>query len=38
MNLLVYDKIALTKYKTIWNKISNLLKKGFDSKQVYNGK
>ena len=31
-------KIALKKYKTIWNKISNLLKKGFDSKQVYNGK
>ena len=31
-------KIALKKYKTIWNKISNLLKKVFDSKQVYNGK
>ena len=28
----------LQKYNEIWNKISNLLKKAFDSKPVYNDK
>ena len=28
----------LQKYNEIWNKISNLLKKGFDSEPVYNDK
>ena len=36
MNLLVHDKKLLKKYKEIWDKISNLLKKGFDIEQVYN--
>ena len=35
MNLLVHDGELLKKYD-IWDKISNLLKTGFDSKTVYN--
>ena len=35
---LVHDKELLKKYNEIWNKISNLLKKGFDSGPVYNDK
>ena len=38
MNLLVHDKKLLKKYNEIWNKISNLFKKGFDSEPVYNAK
>ena len=37
MNLLVHDGELLKKYD-IWDKISNLLKTGFDSKTVYNDK
>ena len=33
MNLLVHDKELLKKYNEIWNKISNLLKKGLIRKQ-----
>ena len=38
MNLLVPDKELLKRYNEIWYKISNLLKKGFDSETVYNDK
>ena len=38
VNLLVHNKELLKKYNEIWDKISNLLKKGFDSKPVYNDK
>ena len=38
MNLLVNDKKSLKKYNEIWDKINNLLKKGFDSEPVYNDK
>ena len=38
INLLVHDKELLKKYKEIWHKISNLLKKEFDSKLVHNNK
>ena len=38
MNLLVHYKELLTKYNEIWDKISNLLKKGFISETVYNDK
>ena len=33
-----YPQNMLQKYNEIWNKISNLLKKAFDSKPVYNDK
>ena len=38
INLLVYDKKLLRIYNEIWNKISNLLKKEFDSKPVHDNK
>ena len=31
MNFVVHDKDVLNKYNEIWDKISNLLKKWFDS-------
>ena len=31
MNLLVHDKELLKKYNEIWDKVSNILKKGSDS-------
>ena len=33
-----YPQNMLQKYNEIWNKISNQLKKAFDSKPVYNDK
>ena len=38
MNLLVHDDEILKKYNKIWDKISNLLKKGINSERVYNDK
>ena len=38
MNLLVHDDEVLKKYNKIWDKISNLLKKGVNSETVYNDK
>ena len=38
VNLLVHNKKLLKKYNEIWDKISNLLKQGFDSEPVYNDK
>ena len=38
MNLLVHDEELLKKYNEIWDKISNLFKKGFNSKPVYDNK
>ena len=38
LNLLVHDKKLLIKYNAIWDKISNLLKIGFDREPVYNDK
>ena len=38
VNLLVHDKKLLIKYNAIWDKISNLLKIGFDREPVYNDK
>ena len=38
MNLLVHDKVLLKKYNVICDKISNLLKKEFDSESVYDNK
>ena len=38
MNLLFNDKELLKKYNEIWDKISNLLKRGFDREQVYDNK
>ena len=38
MNLLVHDDEVLKKYNKIWDKISNLLKKGINSERVYNDK
>ena len=38
INFLVHDKELLQKYNKIWDKISNLLTKGFDSEPVYNYK
>ena len=35
MNLLVHDKKLLKKYNKIWDKISSILRKGFDSEPVY---
>ena len=35
LNLLVHNKEMLKKYNEIWDKISNLLKKRFDSEPVY---
>ena len=35
MNLLVHDKKLLKKYNEIWDKISSILRKGFDSEPVY---
>ena len=38
MSFLVKDKELLEKYNEIWNKISNVIKKGFHSESVYNQK
>ena len=38
MNLLVHDKKLSTNYNEIWDKISNLFKKEFDTEPVYNDK
>ena len=38
VNLLVHDKKLLIKYNAIWDKISNLLKIGFDREPAYNDK
>ena len=38
INLIIYDKELLQKYNEVWDKISNLLKKGFYSEPVYNDK
>ena len=38
ITFLVHDKELLQKYNDIWDKISNLLKEGFDSEPVYNNK
>ena len=37
-NLLVYDRVLLRKYNEVWSKISNSLKKRFDSELVYGNK
>ena len=38
INLLVQDRELLKKYNEIWDKISNLIKKVFNSETVYNDK
>ena len=38
INLVIKDEEILKKYNEIWNKIGSLLKKGIDSKPVYNDK
>ena len=38
INFLVHDKELIHKYNEIWDRISNLLKKGFDRESVYNDK
>ena len=38
MNLLVRVKELFKKYNALWNKISNLLQRGSDSKPVYDNK
>ena len=38
MNVLVLHKKLLIKYNEIWNKVSNLFQKEFDSEPVYNDK
>ena len=38
VNLLFYHKKLLKKYNEIWDKISNLLEKGFDNEAVYSNK
>ena len=38
INLLIHDEELLKKCNEIWDKISNLLKKGFNSEPVYNYK
>ena len=38
MNLLIYDKVLLKKHNEIWDKISSVLKIGFDSELVYDNK
>ena len=38
MNYLVHIKELLKRYNAIWDKISNLLKKEFDSEPVYDDK
>ena len=38
MNLLLHHKELLKICKAIWDKISNLLKKSFDSELVYDNK
>ena len=38
LNLLVHDKELLKKYNVMLEKVSNLLKKEFDSEPVYNNK
>ena len=38
MKLLLNDKKMFKKYTEIWNKIKSLIKKDFNSEQVYNDK
>ena len=38
VNFLVHYEGFLKKYNAVWDKISNLLKKGFDSEPVYDEK
>ena len=38
INFLVHDKELIHKHNEIWDRISNLLKKGFDRESVYNDK
>ena len=38
MSLLIKDNQLLEKYDEIWDKVSNVIKKGFDSEHVYNEK
>ena len=38
ISFLIKDSELLGKYNEIWNKANNVIKKGFDSKQVYNEK
>ena len=38
MSLLIKNEELLGKYEEIWNKFSHSIKKGFDSKPVYNEK
>ena len=38
MTFLIKDEELLETYNRLWNKVSNLMKKGFDSEPVYNEK
>ena len=38
MYFLIEDNKLLKKYNDIWNKVSNSIKKGFDSEPIYNKK
>ena len=38
MSFLIKDDELLEKYNKIWKKVSNSIKKGFDSEPVYNEK
>ena len=36
MSFLIKDNELLEKYNEIWDKVSKIIKKGFDSEPVYN--
>ena len=38
MSFLIKDENLLETYNEIWKKVSNIIKKEFDSKQAYNEK
>ena len=38
MSFLIKDNELIEKYNNIWDKVSNAIKKGFDSEPVYNEK
>ena len=38
MSFLIEDTKLLEKYKEIWDKVSKVIEKGFDSESVYNEK
>ena len=38
MSFLIKDEKVIVKYNKIWKKVSNIIKKEFDSKDVYNKK